>query len=55
MPELATLALFFGAALVLAAMPGPGLFACMSVGTRNVRISDRPCGTSNKELTAARS
>ncbi len=26
MPELTTLALFFGAALVLAAMPGPGLF-----------------------------
>lgn len=26
MPDLATLALFFGAALVLAAMPGPGLF-----------------------------
>ena len=26
MPELATLALFLGSALVLAAMPGPGLF-----------------------------
>jgi len=26
MPELATLALSFGMALVLAAMPGPGLF-----------------------------
>ena len=26
MPELATLALFFGSALVLAAMPDPGLF-----------------------------
>ncbi len=26
MPDIATLALFFGAALVLAAMPGPGMF-----------------------------